>query len=308
MIINKYKIVLPLLLVLLAGCGERPGRRFTPDYEHNYQKRAAIFKEMRSKGIGYTVSDVPAEKLSQAQKYYELLGQEDLVLKAIKRRIGLSTDHHEIAQLIKQHGDIELSNGRLEEAQAIYAQFKQVYPGNEAIKEVLYKEVLAHFWTVRAPDRDQTETLATIELGQKFLVEYPEDTVYAPEIIKILKSCYHILLEREIITAEYYIKRCVVDTNPHCIDAAQKRWLHIVKEILPYLEFYDKKFEGIVLKVESMSEHELVASEYAHTKAEVEAALTHLFKYIRSLVQSNFYAEDAHQAKRPAERSARNKF
>ena len=169
----KHYSIFLILVLTICGC------------EKQYHgTRGSQTPSLPSKGIKQTT----LEEAMICKEYYKGKKDYDLTAKYLEHMIPLEKDYKEMGKLILELADLHLELGNREKARSRYGEYKLLYPGSKAIKYVLYKEIVAHVLDMSESTRDQTKTKEAIQLAEKFLQEFPDDTDFWNRLLGFLDN------------------------------------------------------------------------------------------------------------------------
>jgi outer membrane assembly lipoprotein YfiO len=222
----KYLCLVTLYLAVLTGASGYPLVAQTParipmnDEAHREERNHQALNKLSYK------------ELKETKNRLVTSGHKEGAIKYLQKMISLSTNVHEIAELMLELADIYFDLGTLVKAQALYDEFTRLYPGNEHAEYTCYKSILCSFYSMLEADRDQTKTRETIKHAEQFLAASTLFKEYRSEVEKILSTCHEQLFTSELSIARFYVSQY----RPH---AAQTRIAHIEKEFagkIPHLK------------------------------------------------------------------------
>jgi len=87
-----------------------------------------------------------------------------------------------------------------------FQEFLSFYPLHTKADYAQYKLALAHFRQMRAPNRDQTETIGAIRELETFVARYP-NSQYLPEVKTRLREARDRLSEADFLVGRFYYKQ-----------------------------------------------------------------------------------------------------
>ena len=98
-----------------------------------------------------------------------------------------------------------------------FQEFLAFYPTHPRADYAQYKLGMAHFKQMRAPERDQTETRATIRDFEAFLPRYPNSSLL-PEVRAKLRDAHDRLSQSEYLVGRFYYR---INWYPGAIERLQ---------------------------------------------------------------------------------------
>jgi outer membrane protein assembly factor BamD len=87
-----------------------------------------------------------------------------------------------------------------------YREFLTFFPQNPRADYAQYKLAMSHFEQMRAPERDQTETVATLKEFQAFFDRYEKTSALAPEVRKSWRIARDRLSQAEFRVGLHYFR------------------------------------------------------------------------------------------------------
>lgn len=102
--------------------------------------------------------------------------------------------------------DARYLNGDYSDAMDAYIEFENMHPRDEEIPYVLYQIGVAAYKTFSTIDRPQTRIGQGVEYLSRLLETYP-GSQYAPSARDFYARSRRILAEREIFTADFYVRQ-----------------------------------------------------------------------------------------------------
>lgn len=187
-----------------------------------------------SKSLGKIVTKQTFEEATWAKDYYKKSGDKEMLIKCGERMLALGGDPELVRIATIELAQAGLDVGNFELAQKYSLEYQTLYPGTPESKKASYIAIKAYFLSTLSPDRDQAPTQKTIELSEKFIKTYPEDTEYTKSVKDMLDNCYNKILDSEINVINTYISRYNYNKRESALTAANKRLAHIKESILPH--------------------------------------------------------------------------
>jgi len=92
-----------------------------------------------------------------------------------------------------------------DEAVTAYEQFESLHPLNDAIPYIVFQTGLCYFEQVDTPDRDQTTARKALEVFNRLIKQFPDNT-YSAKAREYTGICYKSLAESEFGIGVFYYK------------------------------------------------------------------------------------------------------
>ncbi|MBA3954815.1 outer membrane protein assembly factor BamD [Candidatus Dependentiae bacterium] len=219
-----------------------------------------------SKSLNKLVAKQTFEEAAWAKDYYKKSGDKDMFLKCGERMLALGGDPELVRITTLELAQTGLDLGNFETAQKYALEYQTLYPGTPEAKKASYIGIKAYFLSTLSPDRDQAPTQKTIELGEKFLKTYPDDTEYAKSIKDMLDGCYSKILESEINVINTYISRYKYNKREGALTAANKRLAYIKENVLPHTVNQQQRVSALETRLAQLTPKPKVAPLIASTQ------------------------------------------
>ncbi len=174
---NAASVFLLLVLVLIVGGCAHDETKIRSAQEL-YQEAA----ELAEKGK----VEKAAEKFMEVRTYYP--GHE-LARKALLATADLHYDEEDYASALQS-----------------YEEFRLLYPTDFEAGYSLYRIAMTHFNQIGTLDRDQTETVRTIQTFESFLSSYP-DSPHAEDAKTRLAEAKSVLAKHYVYIGKFYLKK-----------------------------------------------------------------------------------------------------
>lgn len=176
------------------------------DIQKRQKEKKKVVKKAQDR-TGKTVSTMPYDQL-KAKK--ELVVKDKDFFSAIKyleEMIRICENHAEKQELMLELGQYWFDRKEYKQAQRLYKDFKDLYPGSDHIGLVMRREIECSFAQLLSYDRDQTLTQDVLKLCSEFMERKQVFAEHVPAIVDIEKQCRQRLFEHEIGVAEFYLFR-----------------------------------------------------------------------------------------------------
>jgi outer membrane protein assembly factor BamD len=92
-----------------------------------------------------------------------------------------------------------------DEAVSAYEQFENLHPLNDAIPYIIFQTGLCYFEQVGTPDRDQTKARRAIEVFNRLIRQFPDNS-YSAKAREYAGICYKNIAESEFGIGVFYFK------------------------------------------------------------------------------------------------------
>jgi outer membrane assembly lipoprotein YfiO len=210
--------IFPLLTLLLLAASSTTETKYNPLFN---KKGPTAYP-----CPGKMVKDMNQEELEKVLEYAKTNNDSELAFKAFYHVINITQDHAKIKVYKLDLADFCFSLEDYAKAAMKYEEFCILYPGALEAEYAQYKLILCTFYISLVADRDQSDTLKTINLISLFLKKAKEPK-FINEMESIYKSCRERLFEHEVFVFETYLKQ-------QKFTGAQKR-----------IEFMQKNFQDV---------------------------------------------------------------
>ncbi len=189
------------------------------------------------------IKDMNFEEAALAKENYAKTGSPELQITSLERMLAVSPDHATSESLLLELGKLYIQQEHFEKAQELYKLYGQLYPGSEYLPGARFNEIRSHFALLQSAENDQTETRTCISLITRFISEFPHETEYIDKLIPLLKTCYYLLVESELVFARLHVRRFERDGYAPALNASKKRLRYIEEKIIPDLTRIDNQAE-----------------------------------------------------------------
>lgn len=224
-----YTFSIAAILCLVSGCA--PHNKQGGSRARVKARQVLLLEKKPRKRI----KEMTVEEAVRAGEFYEHVKNYDLLPVAYQHIIAKSQHEPDVAAAYYiKLADFYLASNDFQEAKKHYRKVIDIYPGYQGIERARYREVLAHFWSSLSPERDQTTTRATIQLGRAYLKDFPHVTDSCERICGMIAASYRKLLESDMKVLESYIKKYFLNTNNERPLRGAVQRLHTIRtELLP---------------------------------------------------------------------------
>ena len=224
------------LLIMLAGCRQPAAKvalpSVLPEQENVVSDEVADPVKPQK-----AIKQMTVEEALEAVKYYEFINHQALLVATYQHIIAKSKDPETVATHLIKLADLYFIDNNCEEAKKYYKKATMLYPGHPGIENARYREVMTHFLSSLNASRDQSATQTTINLGKKYLVDFPQAE---PERVRtIIAAAYKKLLQSELLVINFYLNKFKLNGTAQPIQAALQRMAGVADVLLPQLKLYD---------------------------------------------------------------------
>lgn len=159
-----------------------------------------------------TLTTMNFEELKEAKDRYLANNDKVGALKFMEKMVSKTNDLETLRTLMLDVADLlyETRNqqvGNLDKAATMYKEYLTLYPGSAKAEYASYKAVICVFDRIGDYDRDQTKTVETLELAERFLEQTDLYKTYTQEVQTIATACKQRLFESEMNVLNFYIGR-----------------------------------------------------------------------------------------------------
>ncbi len=231
--------------------GKEPTIQLQPQKPEKRIPRAKRLRDERKKKR--------AERKTISHKSYDELRKEKLTkvaandkegaIRYLEKMIPLCNDLVELKSIMLELANYLFDLESYNKAADMYHEFTVLYPGSDEVEYAMYRSIVSNFKLTLDAEHDQSKTIATKELAQKFLERSDLFTTHKKEVEKILADCDEKLLATEEHIARFYMKRGNTKS-------AQRRLNGIKKD------FLDKNIPDVTIRI-SQLESELGSQQLA---------------------------------------------
>jgi len=137
------------------------------------------------------------------------LAKEDKIEKAAEKYMEVRTYYpgHDLAKMaLLSTSNLYFDDEDYIRALSSYEEFRLLYPTDKQSDFCLFRIGMCHFNQMSTYDRDQTETVKTIQIFNKFLRAYP-DSAYAKDANERLMDAKTLLANHYISIGKFYLKK-----------------------------------------------------------------------------------------------------
>lgn len=205
-------------------------------------KTPKIKKESKSYPVpGKMLKNMNAQELDKIIVYAKETGDSDLAFKAFYHIINVLQDHNQIKTYKLDLADYCFGLEDWTKAASRYEEFCLLYPGCDQSEYAQYKLILCTFYLTLSADRDQSDTIKTLNLITHFLKRAKEPK-FISEMESIYKTCRKRLFEHEVLVFETSLQQ-------QKFTGAQKRIEHIessfpdISDIEKYVAYLKEMLE-----------------------------------------------------------------
>ena len=151
-------------------------------------------------------------KIRSAQELYQEateLAEKGKVEKAVEKFMEVRTYYpgHELARkALLATADLHYDEEDYASALQSYEEFRLLYPTDFEAGYSLYRIAMAHFNQIATLDRDQTETVRSIQTFENFLLSFP-DSPHAEDAKTRLAEAKSVLAKHYVYIGKFYLKK-----------------------------------------------------------------------------------------------------
>jgi len=188
---------------------------------------------------GKLIKNMNSEELEKVIAYAEERKDHELLVQTYNQLINHSQDHIKIKSYKLNLADFYFKTEDYAKASFKYEEFCILYPGSDESEYAQYKLILCTFYLSLSADRDQADTVKTINLTSLFL-KRAKNEKFISETETIYKTCRYRLFEHEVLVMDTYLKQ-------KKFTGAQKRLEYIQANFqdIPHLDQYMKYLQNI---------------------------------------------------------------
>ncbi len=159
-------------------------------------------------------------------------------IRYLEQMLRVCSEPKKIARHIIELADLYFQTGNLKKAKVNYLQFvllnpgaQEIAPGVDLVEYAQYRAVLASFYMMLDPERDQSDTRDTVELANTFLERTPVFNTYVDEVKKIRNHCYEYLAHSDLVVCEFYVGVGDYESAQRRLHAIEAKWVALVPDI-----------------------------------------------------------------------------
>jgi outer membrane assembly lipoprotein YfiO len=191
---------------------------------------------------GYPVKDKSIKEMNEDElklviEYAKEKKDSELVFNGFLYIMSVCQDHVRMKSYKLDLADYTYSIQSYEKAAKVYEEFCLLYPGSQESEYAQYKLILCTFYISLEADRDQADTVKTINLIIQFL-QKARDQKFIDEVQSIFKTCRKRLFVHEVVVLETYLKQQKFTAAKKSLEfmAEQFKDIENVEKYLGYLE------------------------------------------------------------------------
>jgi len=155
---------------------------------------------------GKLIKNMNSDELELVIAYAEERNDHELLFQAYAQLINHSQDHEKLKTYKLNLSDFCFKIEDYAKAAQKYEEFCILYPGSQESEYAQYKLILCTFYLSLSADRDQSDTMKTINLILLFLKRAKEEK-FINETETIYTTCRHRLFEHEVLVFDTYLKQ-----------------------------------------------------------------------------------------------------
>ena len=181
-------------------------------YKSSAPKRKVLNPEEREKPFlnvffeRKTLSTMEFDQLKERKDECLKNNDKETAIKYLERMIHLKTDLNELKSLMLEMAQLLYDKKDYAKSSQMFTEFALLYPGSDEVEMAMYQAIISNSNLMLDAERDQSKTIETLELAQKFL-ERPSFNQYKKEVEVIERQCEERLLESNINIFNFYLSR-----------------------------------------------------------------------------------------------------
>lgn len=196
-----------------------------------------------------TMSHMAFEELKKEKNAKVAANDKEGAVRYLEKMQVLCNDLTELKSIMLELADFLFELEAYSKAADNYNKFTVLYPGSDEVEYAMYRAIVSNFKLTLDAEHDQSKTMETKELAQKFLERGDLFTKHNKEVEKILADCDEKLLATEENIARFYMKRGSIKSAQHRVDGMKK-------------DFLDKNIPDVTIRIAKL-ESELGAQQLA---------------------------------------------
>ncbi len=154
------------------------------------------------------------ERLIEHKKAALESGDKKGAIKYLEKIVPLYHDAEKLKDVMLELAKLFEETGNHTKASALYTEFASLYPSCDEVEFAFYKAIVNSFALILDAEHDQTRTIETKELIEKFL-ERQSFAIYRSDVESMLEKCEQRLLESETNIFMFYIGRGNITAAQH---------------------------------------------------------------------------------------------
>lgn len=186
-------------------------------------------------GSKKTIKNMSYEELEATKNSLLAAGDKERAAKYLQKMRALTTDGHQMAQIMLDLADIYFELGKLEKAEVLYQEYVRLYLGSPHVEYACYRAILCGFYSILDADRDQSKTKSTIALCEQFLARSSVFREFKKEVEDLLARCQEHLFTSELRIARHYAGQGKMAAAQHRLTIVEKDFDGKIPQIKPKL-------------------------------------------------------------------------
>lgn len=208
-------------------------------FNHLVDRRAKKSYPVKDKSI----KEMNEDELQLVIEYAKERNDSDLTFTAFFYLMSVCQDHARMKNYKLDLADYTYSLQYYEKAAKAYEEFCLLYPGSKESEYAQYKLILCTFFISLEADRDQHDTVKTINLIVHFM-QKAKDQKFIDEVQSIFKTCRKRLFLHEVIVFETYLKQQKFSGAKKRLEYMQDKFKDI-ENIEKYLVYLEKVYDMV---------------------------------------------------------------
>jgi outer membrane assembly lipoprotein YfiO len=202
----------------------------------------------RSAKKDYPVKDKSIKKMDEDElklvlEYAKERKDSDLVYTTFYYIMSVCQDHARMKTYKLDLADYCYGQQSYDKAAKSYEEFCILFPGSPESEYAQYKLILCTFYISLEPDRDQADTLKTVNYIIHFMQKAREQK-FIDEMKAIFKTCRKRLFQHEVIVFETYVKQQKFTGAKKRLEFMEKHFQD-VENIEKYLAYLQNVYETV---------------------------------------------------------------
>lgn len=163
-------------------------------------------QEYKKAHVQKTIKTMSFDELITRKNQLVAANDKITAIKYVEKLIPLCDDLEQKGLFMLEMANLQFDLGNLKKAQALYKDFKSLYPSHDKAEYAFHQEITCSFLTILDADRDQTKTKDTIELADAFLSR-PAFKTYDKDVATIKRQCLQRELDSEVSVFNFYLNK-----------------------------------------------------------------------------------------------------
>lgn len=222
----QYVKIIALVLLSTLPINNFAAKRFHKNRK-NHQKTERVVKK--------TIKNMSYEELEATKNSLLAAGDKERAAKYLQKMRALTTDGHQMAQIMLDLADIYFELGKLEKAEVLYQEYVRLYLGSPHVEYACYRAILCSFYNILDADRDQSKTKSTIASCEQFLARSSVFREFKKEVEDLLARCQEHLFASELRIARHYAGQGKMVAAQHRLAIVEKDFDGKIPQMKPKL-------------------------------------------------------------------------